>query len=206
MLLLHNIEKLFEEFTVHHEPVKSALLAAVTGVVKDIWDLDPRMSKYKNKTFTDVQTKFSTPGSFQQLKNQAKAAEGNLPTAKRAKSNSVEDLHAAGVKNKIGAMLLTLGEVEHKKAIEIIEQVIKAALIIAVDVKKPTDRDKAAELIKQIKRIANIYHVDEHEICALMFELGDPDSGFEGVIAIASEKGSEGIAAKIKKETPKIGE
>ena len=56
---------------------------------------------------------------------------------------------------------------------------------------------------KVIQDIASHEHIDEHSICAVVFELAEPDSQFIGFIQRASEQGPEKIAAAAAK---KIGE
>jgi len=204
MDILRKIDMLFEqEFTVSHEPVKSALLQTVGQVIKDVWDIDSRMGSYKGKKYTDVLNNLSRPGKIKELK--ANVATINIIKAKSAKSANAVDLMAAGVNDKTGAVLqtLTLRDVKKETAIKVIEEIIKASIMIAVENPKFSDRDRAIQLIKVIQEIGHKNNIDEESICAVVFELGDPDSKFSGWLKKSSEQGAEKIVNDIEKETGK---
>jgi hypothetical protein len=201
MDLLNKIDMLFEqEFTVYHEPVKSALLQTVGQVIRDVWDLDPRMSKFKNKSFQDVEREMSRTGAFKNLHDKAKAIQPMIKKAEGAKSANVEDLKRAGVSDKATAIIQTLDikDMEYSKIVKTIQFIINAAIRIQVDNPKASDRDKTM-LLKKI--IQGIRGLDEHSICAIIFEIADADSQFSGFMQRASEQGAEKIAAAAAKKT-----
>jgi len=203
MDILRQIDAIFEqEFTVSHEPVKSALLQTVGQVIKDVWDLDPRMGKYKNKTFQDVEREMSRAGSFKALHDRAQSLKPNIDKAKSsAKSANVDDLKKVGVNDKAAAMIQTLDHVKFEIAVKVIQLVINGAIAIHVDNLKASDRDKAIKLKKFIQEVAGKYGVDEHSVCAVVFELSEPDSQFSGFLERASAQGAEKMAAAVAKKT-----
>jgi ATP-dependent Clp protease ATP-binding subunit ClpA len=196
------LDKIMLEFEVHQEPVQSKLLQAVSSSIKEIWDLDPRMQKYKNKNLVDVDNKYSVEGEFRKLAVEANALKDQLHRAGRAKSKDAEDLKKESVKDKTASVIYTLGQLEKNKAIEVINKIIISAMQIQANKQYKTDREKIKALTRWIRTdIMPQYHLDEHNISAVLLELGDPDSNFTNFLENALEKGAEGIAADVNKQT-----
>ena len=200
MDILAKIDVLFEqEFRVHTEPVKSALLQTVGQVIKDIWS-DSRYSKYDN--LSDEQLVNLVGQDSAKLIKNAKICKDKCNTelnnAKRATSSNIEDLKTAGIKSGHIAAMVTPGKanktIPPSKLALAAAEILRLILYYAAN----TPGISTSALIKNVKQaIKGRTNIPEVEINKIIAIISQDENTFSKFMDDAAKEGAEAAAEKL---------
>ena len=195
--LVSAIDKLLEQLEVPTEPVKSGMMAAVGSRLSSIWS-DARYSKYDN--LTDDQLVALVGEDKTKLIRNAEKAKAGIEKAKTAKSSNAEDLKAAGVTDKVAAIITPSSKTNiatpTAKLVEAASAVLQAILWISANNPGMTAEALVKNVIKAVKGKTNLPATEINKIIAI---ISQDDAALTGFIETAGKKGIAAAAAELEK-------
>jgi len=146
MDILRKIDAIFEqEFTVSHEPVKSALLQTVGQVIRDVWDIKYG-SKYKNLNTDEATNILIKPENWKKLSKNANDIKG-YPDKIHKNSFLTDDYIKQGVDHSGFVYVMDgIKDLANKPDAPTVAKMIKAIIININEINKvnltPTEKCK----------------------------------------------------------------